>query len=87
MVCAVSLLVSPDRQLEAAMKKTHSESTKVLARKKLRSLAVNNAVASSLLENVKPSARTMADLKRYADGKVSIDTLIADARSRYARAG
>lgn len=56
-------------------------------KKQLRAMAVNNAVASSLLEGVKPSARTLENLNRYAEGKVSIDALIADAKRRYARAG
>lgn len=57
------------------------------AKKQIRSLAVKNAVASSLLEGVKPTARTVANLNRYAEGEVSMEALIADAKRRYARAG
>lgn len=53
--------------------------------KAMRALAVKNAVASSLLEGIKPTASAMNNLKRYAAGQVSVDKLIADAKRRYAR--
>jgi hypothetical protein len=64
------------------MSKSKAESLK-----KFRSMAAQNAVASSLLEGVKPSATAMANLNRYVEGKVTLEALIADAKRRYARAG
>lgn len=52
---------------------------------KRRRYAVKNAVSSSLLEGIKPSVKTIENLNRYADGQVSIQDLIADAKRRYAR--
>lgn len=69
-----------------AARRSMSDS-KIIRKKKLRVMAVKNAVASSLLEGVKPTPQTVANLNRYAEGKVSIETLIADAKRRYARAG
>lgn len=60
---------------------------KAVVKKKLRAMAVKNAVASSLLEGVRPTQATVANLNRYAEGKVSMETLIAEAKRRYARAG
>lgn len=50
-----------------------------------KALAVKNAVASSLLEGIKPTTHAMNNLKKYASGQASVDTLIAEAKRRYAR--
>lgn len=55
------------------------------AKHKLRELAVKNAVASSLLEGVVPTAETVENLQRYAKGEASIEELIAEAKRRHNR--
>lgn len=59
----------------------------VINTRRFRAKAVGNAIDSSLLEGVRPSAQTVAQLNRYVEGSVTIEALIADAKRRYARAG
>lgn len=54
--------------------------------KTIRTLAVRNAVASSRLEGGRPSAYTLYSLQLYTEGKVTIDSLVADVKRRYGRA-
>lgn len=61
--------------------------TKADSQKQFRASAASNAVASSLLEGVRPSATAMANLRRYVEGQVTTQALIADAKRRHARAG
>jgi len=67
------------RKREAVMRKNQEYT------KKIRRLAVTNAIASSLLEGVVPSTATVDNLNRYAEGEVSIEELIADAKRRHGR--
>lgn len=48
-----------------------------------REMAVRNAIASCLLEGLVPKTGTIANLHRYANGLVTIDELIADAKRRH----
>lgn len=54
--------------------------------KAIRSASVRNALASSRLEGGRPSKSTIEGLKRYVDGQVTIDDLVADVVRRHARA-
>lgn len=56
------------------------------AARERRKMAVRNAVASCLLEGVVPKTGTIANLHRYANGLVTIDELIAEAKRRHTRA-
>ncbi|WP_157055469.1 antitoxin [Achromobacter spanius] len=49
-----------------------------------RHRAVVNAVASQRLEGLEPDARTIADLKRAADGTLSVLDVINTLRARVA---
>lgn len=48
-----------------------------------REMVVRNAIASYLLEGLVPKTGTIANLHRYANGLVTIDELIADAKRRH----
>ena len=61
--------------------------TKIADTRRFRQKAVGNAIDSSLLEGVKVSARTLTNLNQYIEGKTTLESLIVDAKRRYARAG
>lgn len=63
---------------EGAMTKTS------IAQKKIRSLAVRNAVSSSLLEGVRLPDSMLRDFKRYEDGAIKADDIVRETKRRYA---
>lgn len=67
-----------DNKSEASMSDETTE-------RQRREMAVRNAIASCLLEGLVPKIGTIANLHRYANGLVTIDELIADAKRRHTR--
>jgi hypothetical protein len=51
--------------------------------RKQRVMAVSNAIASSALEGITLSPAMQAGLKQYADGKVTTQQLLEDAKRLY----
>lgn len=55
-----------------------------IAQKKIRSLAVRNAVSSSLLEGVRLPDSMLRDFKRYEEGAIKADDIVRETKRRYA---
>lgn len=58
---------------------------KTLSEKQLRSIAVQNAIGSSLLEGAIPSPFALANLDLYIEGKMTLEALIAEAKHRHSQ--